>query len=123
MRTTDLDVRLHVGLIKNGKTEDHLLYHRVSKAVAGMSAAQISSFLDNELRHVSLEQSFQIYNAIVKYSYEDATALERFVYGDTFIQTTLPYCLHLRHGTELEVRVPQRGYSALVTLQKIWTKK
>ncbi len=123
MKTTDLDVKLHVGLAKNGATEDHVLYHRLSGAVSSAAPAAINAYLNDELKHVSLEKLFQVYNLVAKYSYEDVTTLQKFVYGDTFIQATLPYCLHLRSGTAFEVHVPEDGYSALVTLQKIWTKR
>lgn len=124
MKDADVEVRIHVGLAKDGKTEDHVLYRRMSKALIGTrSEAEINAQMNAELQHVSLEKAFVIYAMLVNYGYEDAGALSGHVYGDTVIQTTLPYCLHLPDGSDFEIHVPDQGFTALVTLRKIWTKK
>ncbi|HEX7681410.1 MAG TPA: hypothetical protein VF713_25010 [Thermoanaerobaculia bacterium] len=120
----DMDIKLHVGLTRNGNTERHVLYRRMPKAAFdGMSTAQIDALMNGQLPDISLDKPSTVYGAIVKYGYVDPSTLPASSYGDTLIQATLPYCLHVPNGAWFEVHVPEQGYSALVTLKKVWTAK
>lgn len=123
MREPAIEVKIHAGFTKDGTTERVILYHGMPKALLDMPEAQVGALLEKELGNVALEKAYELYGALVAYSYEDRTGFSRYVYGDTLIQASLPYCLHLPNGSALEVHVPERGFSALVTLHKIWTVK
>jgi hypothetical protein len=92
-------------------------------AFDGMSPAQLDALLNGELPDISIEKPSTVYGAILKYGYVDPSTLPISSYGDTLIQATLPYCLHVPNGAWFEVHVAEQGYSAVVTLQKVWTVK
>lgn len=124
MKGADMDIKLHIGLTRNGHTEKYDLYRRMPMAAFDSSStAQIDALMNGELADLSLNKPSVVYGAIVKYGYVDPSTLPPSSYGDTLIQATLPYCLHVPSGACLEVHVPEQGYSALVTLQKVWTLK
>ena len=124
MKEPALEVEIHAGFERDGATESVILYHRMLKAlVENVPDEQVTALLEKELGNVALEQQYKLYGAIARYSYEDPMRLTSYVYGDTVIQASLPYCLHVPNNFELEVRLPEHGLSALVTLHKVWTVK
>ena len=120
MKEPAIEVEIHAVFAKDGATESAILYHRMQKA---MPQAQLRALLEKELANVALENPYEVYGGVMAYGYEDPSQLSGYVYGDTLVQMSLPYCLHLPNGSALEVHLPDSGFSALVTLHKVWTLK
>ena len=124
MKESAIEVKIHAGFPKDGTTESVILYHRMRQAfLENVAEAQVSAVLERELGNVALEKQYVVYGAVMAYSYVDPSGFSSYVYGDTLIEAALPYCLHLPNGSALEVYLPEHGFSALVTLNKVWTDK
>src|SRR4029079_13899206 len=124
MKEPAIEVKIHAGFMKDGVSESVILYHRMQEALLeNVPEEQVHALLDKELGNVSLERPYEVYGAVLSYGYEDPSGFSSYSYGDTLIQASLPYCLHLPNGFTLEVQMPEHRFSALVTLHKVWTVK
>lgn len=79
--------------------------------------------LTEALKDVSIRPVSAIYQHHLNFSYEEPDFLKNFDYGNTLIEASLPYCLHVPNEYEYEIPILEEGIKALVTLRKIWTEK
>ncbi len=89
-----------------------------------LSEADRRAALESQLKNVALSKQFGITFVIPAYSYAEDVSdlLARHDYGNTLVEVTLPYCLHLPNNHDLVIKLSD-DRSVRIILQKIWTER
>src|SRR5688572_16774123 len=84
-------------------TEETFLLFVDKARFESLSEADRRAALQRQLKNVALSKQFDVYRAIPAYSYVEDVAdlLARHDYGNTLVEVTLPYCLHLPNNHDL----------------------
>lgn len=115
---------MHIGATFKGREGEIDLYHIVdAEKIKQVPKEQLEKDTMERLKVVSPTPTSGIFRTVAHFSMVEADALSEFSFGSVIVEAHLPYCLHLPNSYEMTVDLPDRKIEALVSFQKVWTKR
>lgn len=114
--------QLHLEVIYGDEPSPVKVYtYADAEQVRGLPDDVLKHSLTQELNCTALKPGAGIYQTYASFSYSDPSALSDFDYGNTLVEVTLPYCLHIPNYHEVSLGEQGGDLRARVTFTKIWT--
>ncbi len=116
---------VHINMqAKSGLTGEFINFNALlDESFKQLNEDDAKSVLLTEITKTSPTGGSGIFVAQSFFSFNGRNAMKDFDYGNVFVEAHLPYCLHIPNNYDLEVLLHTPDDAALLTPQKIWTKK